>query len=139
MKTKEELLKIYSAYLPYELKIYHESNFKDNRIIEFWGLKNCSDYPISEYCDGTRYGRTFQEVKPILYSMDILTKEKLHTAGFDNHIDWLTHERENLIKKYGIENFLNKTPYGHIQYLISRHYNVFGLQENEYIKKESLK
>ena len=79
--TKEEQLKIYSAYLPYGVELYHDSHFKENRIIKEWGLKKCSDYPISEYCDGTRYGRTFQEVKPILYDISYLTKEIEHEGN----------------------------------------------------------
>ncbi|MVW93664.1 hypothetical protein FCL53_17010 [Elizabethkingia meningoseptica] len=71
-------LKDIAPYLPYRLKLYHLSHFKGNKIIEDWGLKNCSDYPVSEYCDGTTYGRTLQEIKPILRPMSDLTEEITH-------------------------------------------------------------
>lgn len=129
MKTpKEELLKIYSAYLPYDLNIctsYRASGFNNP--------KKMSGADIDRYFRSDSF-----IIKPILYSMDMLTKDELYNAGFEDHIDWLTNERENWIKKYGIEKFINKTPYGHIQYLISKHYNVFGLDESEFIKKESV-
>ncbi|HFK5596399.1 TPA: hypothetical protein ACG0AT_000946 [Elizabethkingia anophelis] len=73
-------LKDIAPYLPYRLKLYHLSHFKGNKIIEDWGLKNCSDYPVSEYCDGTTYGRTLQEIKPILRPMSDLTNEITHNG-----------------------------------------------------------
>ena len=49
---------------------------------------------------------------------------------FDYQIDWLTHERDGHVKYYGsLDKFINKTDFGHVQYLISKHYDVFGLIE----------
>lgn len=124
MKTKEELLKIYSAYLPYELEVYRiEHKHETTKILSAYDL--CPDGEIDN-------------LKPVLYSMESLSQEELKRVGFRDHLDYLTNEREVWIKMYGIDAYLKKTPYGHIQYLISRHYNVFGLSESEYIKKETL-
>jgi len=146
MKTKDELLKIYSAYSPYELELEvlkkgmyfpYPNHLSEGRRIVF----NLDQMPFKIWCNPTNLNWLeilFRDTKPVLYSMDMLTKEELYNAGFEDHVDWLTHERETWIKKYGIEKFINETPYGHIQYLISKHYNIFGLDESEYIKKESV-
>jgi len=158
MKTKDELLKIYSSYLPYELKVAHidaqfENGYKIyllNGISEKFRYKSedldedddkdlLNIKEIHFWLKDFGLNSTAHKIKPILYSMDYLTKDELHKYGFDNHVDWLTNERESIINKYGYEYFLNKIPYGHIRYLICRHYNVFGLSDSEFIKKETLK
>lgn len=144
--TKEELIKIYSAYLPYNLKLHHESHFKGNKIIEFWGLKNCSDYPISEYCDGTRYGRTFQEVKPILYDLSYLTKEIEHNGerfiplhkilevyNFD-----LSKMDEEYILSFKESLIEVDMSFKTAQMLLEWHFNVFNIPEGDYINKATL-
>lgn len=77
-------------------------------------------------------------IKPYLYDLSYLTKEELINAGFTDHIDYLTHEREGWIEKYGFEEYMNKIPHGHFQYLVSKHYNAFNLPELEYINKATL-
>lgn len=112
---QQELLRIYSMYLPYGLKI---QNGKD--IFEVLALG---------------YGRVYFEggslsisdVKQILRPLSDLTKEQLQKAGFSDHLDWMTKEREHWIYLYGLETFLNKTPHGMIQYLISKHYDIEDL------------
>lgn len=130
-KTKEELLKIYSAYLPYELKT-------DKGLL--WAI--CKDFLVkTKLNDGEIVKGEIDKLKPILYSMDMLTKEIEHkgerfvpsleiakqtiTGG---NYNWYAVKKENL-------RYLN---YEVIDKLLEWHFNVFGLDESEYIKKESL-
>ncbi|MGL5235215.1 MAG: hypothetical protein ACRC8Z_10765 [Empedobacter falsenii] len=111
--TKEQLIKIYSAYLPYRVNFRDSDGiWKENRILTIHSFNWLLEF-----------------AKPILYSMDMLTKEELFNAGFEDHVDWLTNEIELWIKKYGIESYLNQTPHGHIKYSLSQHYNIFNLPE----------
>ncbi|NML70014.1 hypothetical protein HHL23_09395 [Chryseobacterium sp. RP-3-3] len=146
MKTKEEQLKIYSAYLPYGLKFISNRDSVD--ITNAWtlvGLKIDNSYPhkptlLSERSDYKNVINIWSPTaKPILYDLSYLTKEELIKAGFNDHIDFLTHEREHWIKVYGFEKYISKLPYGHFQYLVSNHFNIFNLDESEYINKANLK
>lgn len=104
-------LKDIAPYLPYRLKLYHLSHFKGNKIIEDWGLKNCSDYPVSEYCDGTTYGRTLQEIKPILRPMSDLTKEIIHNGETFVPIERLKEYSDHKIEFEGPDYILIKEDY----------------------------
>lgn len=148
-KTKEELLKIYSAYLPYELEgitIYHNTDdgaekcklsTKDdlNNVVGIDDWVNQYNYPI----------------KPILYSMDMLTKEIEHKGEKIKFADYFRQKYEpEIISDFAIKmwehDFANTImyddylllPYYYIQELLAFHFNVFRLDESEYIKKESL-
>lgn len=114
-------LKHLAPYLPYGLKIWNIDMGVD------------FDLTIQEEDEGI-------DMESILYSqcnwklilrpLSDLTKADLINAGFDYQIDWLTHERDSHVKFYGsLEKFINKTDFGHVQYLISKHYDVFGLIE----------
>lgn len=74
-KTKEELLKIYSAYLPYKLKIETESKSTYTMLTVYpqspgktIGLMTVEGLYSADY------------VKPILYSMEMLTQEIEHNG-----------------------------------------------------------
>lgn len=132
--NKDELLKIYSAYLPYGMK----AQYNNGDIITIIGVNTET---IQVNSDFTHYGYSdtrIEDVKPILYDLSYLTKEDLRYAGFDDHIDFLTNEREVWIKKYGRGNYIKKLPHGHFEYLVSNHYNIFGIPEGEYINKANL-
>jgi hypothetical protein len=158
MKTKEELLKIYSAYLPYELNVGFQPEELEHRLVGV-DLSNEGLQFISPFGD---FGRSeISEPKPILYSMNMLTKLIEHNG--ETFIPWdeLTNgetvrfnyadfaEDWNKRDNYSFENYVQDwilgskhcfdfLPYGFIQKLIEWHFNVFGLEESEYIKKEEL-
>lgn len=137
--TKEDLKKIYSSYFPYKLEVYHiDTDWAEDREI------TATLTGVFEDCLTFNQGADYYYqdndivVKPILYDLSYLTKEELKNAGFDDHIDFITNEREGWIKKYGLENYMKKLPYGHFQYLVSNHYNVFQLPEDQFINKATL-
>lgn len=132
--TKDEQLKIYAAYLPYKLKGKRADGGKGDYILRAIYDDGSVIWKYDGFGNSTQIG-----VKPILYDLSWLTKEELYKAGFTDHVDWLTNEREALISRYGIEKYLSKTPFGHIQYLLSEHYNVFGIPAGEFIDKSTLK
>lgn len=63
----------------------------------------------------THYGA--DRFKMILKPMSDLTKEELMEFGFKNHIDYLTHEKQDPMK----------APHEMIEYLFKNHYDVYGL------------
>ncbi len=72
--NKEELLRIYSAYLPYGLK----AQYNNGDIITIIGVNTET---IQVNCDFTHYGYSdtrIEDVKPILYDLSYLTKEIEH-------------------------------------------------------------
>lgn len=184
MKTKEELLKIYSAYLPYDLQISIDDE-GENWIETVIGLNNeALETNVGNYWDYT--------VKPILYSMDMLTKEIEHKgesfvpmlklAKIESDLfEWLDDDKKGM-PIIGIEDtdfdmgsmtFANTRRFEFdkeiglfvvnlyseglceekdlicmehicmsnralIDKLLEWHFNVFGLDESEYIKKQSV-
>lgn len=155
MKTKE-LLKIYSAYLPYELKFIYARDIPSE--VNAWKLVGILERKNSDsdfFAKATRkdyqnqIDTTLSLIKPILYSMDMLTKEIEHKGErfiplnkISNlnlgHCDWISNERERLIEKYGFQDWFGVVPVGIVNKLLEWHFNVFGLDESEYIKKENL-
>lgn len=186
MKTKEELLKIYSAYLPYELECevlkkgmyfpYPNHLSAGRRII-----LNIDQMPFKIWCNPTNsdwLDILFRDTKLVLYSMDMLTKEIEHKGErfipieklFDietnlewsksGHIKaekgkdeyWVRQKEEGRSFHFGYnaeKNYFYKIDSENckqsvwkqlemFQKLFEWHFNVFGLSESEYIKKESL-
>lgn len=125
--NKDELLKIYSAYLPYQLRICDSVHNPDFILDE------------DNLGDVLHDAENLNTIKPYLYDLSYLTKEALVKAGFDSHIDCLTHERENWIKKEGFDRYINRIPYGQIQWLLKNHYNVFNIPADQFINKATLK
>ena len=143
MENKEDLLKIYSSYLPYELNVKKKfgrySPTKDE-ILEIDDLKTFSMSKI---------------FRPYLYSMDYLTKEIEHKGerfipiekfeiGDDDYGIEYDHGNIRLIKdlesisKYNSYHDIQFLPFEVVQRLIEWHFNVFGLSDSEFIKKETL-
>jgi len=150
MKTKEELLKIYSAYLPYGLKVkLHEKDSFSNKVKELSGIM---EFGLCFLGKGGYFGfteRSFEDFKPILYSMDMLTQEIEHNGErfvpIDKikeynlgHVNWISNEREEWINRYGFNHWFKHIPLGIYNILLEWHFNIFGLEESEYIKKETL-
>ena len=125
MKTKEELLNIYSSYLPYELKFIGDSD----------DIKTLTPSKLV-LIENLYYGSL---EKPILYSMDYLTKEIEHKGE-----KFYPYEKLHLCFS-DVTNFLNEDlwigqwwDYEKVCKLLEWHFNVFGLSDSEYIKKETL-
>lgn len=57
---------------------------------------------------------------PILRPLSDLTKEELIEQGFSSHIDYLTQQKQDHLK----------APFFMVQYLLSKHFDIFGLIEN---------
>lgn len=111
-----------SSYLPYGLKtIYLLSDvvgiiYKDE--IRYKKLTTDNASFVLNYC------------KLVLRPLSDLTRSELEKQGYWHHIDWLTHELQTSIKKNGVkglEKHINEAPYEMIVYLLSRHYDIFGL------------
>lgn len=159
--TKEELLKIYSAYLPYGLEFISS---KDNGRYLMTDVKTVSEYPIwasTEWNDETlKYepeinlkpsggignGFRLEEVKPILYDLSYLTKEIEHEGETFvpikriyeiNGWEW-DYEEGNEIDEIGICSDLNILTYATAQLLLSWHLNVFSIPEDQFINKATL-
>jgi|GEM_PF-1629047 len=160
MKTKEELLRIYSAYLPYELKF-----ISNNERYQLTGIELEKEYPLwastnwdektLEWKPGINnkirpaigYGFKYNEVKPLLWSMDMLTKEIEHKGERFNVINELRSIFPNapMFDEYinyghfkSIKLIDSKVEYCVVMKLIEWHFNVFNLEESEFIKKETL-
>jgi hypothetical protein len=128
--TQQELIRIYSAYLPYNLKI--QTSYDGIKFNKPKKLKGS---------DLDRIGKRGVYYKPILMPIENITKEELLSVGLSEncHIDWITNERKYWIDKYGFEKWLKRVPYGHFNYLLSKHYNILGLDDSQYINKATLK
>lgn len=161
MKTKEELLKIYSAYLPYELEVTlsdegrynldseypNEHAYKKGLITEF-SFSN-GNFGYGEFQVSKNYYfsiNELSEIKPVLYSMDMLTKEIEHKGERFIPTVWLRDNHAEFdISKKDMETLISmflhifRSPFSAPHYFIDKllewHFNVFGLNESEYIKK----
>lgn len=139
MKIKEELLKIYSAYLPYELKMQYQETEELGVLQSILNVDESDDarLGISTMFQSDHYWL----FKPIFYSMDMLTKEiehkgerfvpsleiEKHTITGDTY-NWHRVKEENV-------SILN---YEVVAKLLEWHFNVFGLDESEYVQKQSV-
>lgn len=143
MKTKEELFRIYSAYLPYNLEIRYKDclNSKLIRKATLSGItkteiettykrkiKHCAGDIIS--WDGHNNVIAL-EVKPILYSKEMLIKEIEHNGEKFIPANWFGRTQIN-------QQSIISNSYTVVNQLIKWKFNVFGLSESDYIKKENL-
>lgn len=156
MQTKQELLKIYSAYLPYDLKLQHlyqKAKHKPETTLRSW-VKPLE--PLDLGCLFPHRKDSF-DWKPILYSMDMLTKEIEHKGerfipieklseifnfDFDGDGFQITEDLTIVYHSYSeTEGFIFPSNFwlDFYQKLFEWNFNVFGLEESEYIKKENLK
>lgn len=186
MKTKEELLKIYSAYLPYQLKCEYDfesiiTKHSEKRIGKLLGLREQPFHSVAILVDNKPNNPDYikhSKVKPILYSIEFLTKEIEHNGEVFIPIErlfdietginwsasdyiksgkgqkgyWVRSKDEGKSFYFGFNSdnnyFYHVDSYGFkmtikkqlelLQKLFEWHFNVFGLDESEYIKKENL-
>lgn len=119
MKIKAHQL---APYLPYGLKAKFQKT-QDRKcrkyVIGTIGAMYCEkNGDVSITCFDTVNAAPYT-FKPILRPMTDLTKEELIEQGFTSYIDYLTHEKRTPLE----------APYNKVQYLLSKHYDVFGLIE----------
>lgn len=142
MKTKEELIKIYSAYLPYGLSVFfEENNAFYPLVINNPSVSMKGGFNINEVIN--------EEMKPLLWDMDMLTKEIEHKGERFIPIEFLMKMRSVDINNFCCENrkqkavdallndlkITNRIAIDMFNKLLEWHLNVFGLDESEYIKK----
>ncbi|WP_312900208.1 hypothetical protein [Chryseobacterium taichungense] len=156
--NKEELIRFYSAYLPYklEVKVYFDDP-DHSRIVTMCAIDTDEIYtymrhPESWYISGRdekhnmrgNYG--ILECKPILYDLSYLTKEiehegsrfvPLHRILEEYYFD-LSKMDEKYILSFKESLIEVDMSYKTAQMLLSWHFNIFGLKENEFINKATL-
>lgn len=150
MKTKQELLKIYSSYLPYELEIKYK-DFPNEKIIRKAILSGVTTTEIE-----TTYKRKIKgckgdiiswqgnnnifdlEVKPILYSMEMLTKEIEYKEKKFIPAKRLGLSETDILALKAWGEFSGRLLHKDFEQLIEWNFNVFGLSESEYVKKENI-
>ncbi|MEJ5105525.1 hypothetical protein [Chryseobacterium sp. MYb328] len=128
--TKEELLKIFSAYLPYGLKICTSYN-------------NGKSWNKPKKMLGADLDRLRTLVKyiPILYDLSYLTKEIEHEGEKVIPIDYIStsiKDSQTTMRRVENNQSLDVLDYWKIQRLLELHFNVFQLPEGEYINKATL-
>lgn len=138
--NKDELLKIYSAYLPYGLNV--QLSAKDtykNGVFPLVGIRNDGLFYMGESGMFGYVQREIGSVKPILYDLSYLTKDIEH-EGEVIVLAKKIFKREWLdIAEYYVRcNQIMKLSYDNIQLLLKYHFNVFNLPESEYINKATL-
>lgn len=180
--TKEEQLKIFSAYLPYglQLEICEEVEIKPTMffdsldsimpgIVTLRGITNETSFmPYAllytrQDDEGDGYIQP-EHVKPILYDLSYLTKEiEYEGQRFVPIVELLKIKYPNQQGRYAETEFLTEgypfacfsvdagktirinttnlenQPFWIIHKLIEWHFNVFNLDESEYINKATLK
>jgi hypothetical protein len=122
-------LKYLAHYLPYKLKI----RVRLNRFSCGAGGKLYTDKNVElTYKNITKFEpmKHYNNIKLILKPLTDLTASELENQGYWHHIDWLTcglqtSKRNKGLK--GLEKHINDAPYEMIVYLLSKHYDVFGL------------
>jgi hypothetical protein len=78
---------------------------------------NYTKYRIGVKSGGLQTHYSADRFKMVLKPMSDLTQEELRANGFDNHLDYLTHEKKDPLK----------APCEMTQYLFSKLYDVYGL------------
>lgn len=140
--TNEEKLRVYAAYLPYELELKTDEGNKELVSVhiddEVLGAMGSGGLDVQFY--------DLKSVKPILYDLSYLTKEIEHEGERFMSIrkiyeinGWEWNDDEvNEIDEIGICSDLDILTYATAQLLLSWHFNIFSLPESEYINKATL-
>ena len=110
-----------AAYLPYDLLINCRDKLETASGV-MTGIKDFGYKDVSIYVF-RKIDFEMSNVKPILQPMSKLTRKELEDAGFRTHIDFLTWEFQKGITK------IEDPPHKMVQYLLSQHYDIFGLIE----------
>lgn len=137
--TKEEQLKIFSAYLPYKLKIecYSDEEIEvgGNYITTLSGVNQ--DGISDNLGNDWHFG-----VRPIFYDLSYLTKEIEHEGRKFIPMEYFTFKSTQQafegLAEFN-EHLVNYLKYDDVKQLLKWHFNVFGIPEDQYINKGNLK
>ena len=139
-----EKLKIYSAYLPFELKCEVINSGKEKEIGTIIGVYNDGSCVFGDIVESSK---GFESIKPILFSLEDLTKEiTINGETFVPFDELIKIKNVRLrVEKYenGDKKLLNINTFSFslfdfeykiIEKLLEWKFNVFNLPEIEYIK-----
>ncbi|EFK36835.1 Uncharacterised protein [Chryseobacterium gleum] len=154
--NKDELLKIYSAYLPYELNVglsdegkynldseYPNEHANKTGVITEFTISN-GEFGYGEFKVSDKYYFSFNElseIKPLLYDLSYLTKEIEHNCLIIKPIEYISTsiaDRNKTLKMVENKDPLDVLPQWKFEKLLKFHFNVFNLPESEYINKATL-
>lgn len=126
------------VYIPYGLECSYFVQTpvaKRRRTAELTGVLKRGDTWVARLTnsDGHRILKNIETLIPELRPMSELTREELY-KHWDDHVDYLTTEREYWIKCSGREYWINEIPHSHYMYLIKNKFDIYGLLEQE-VKK----
>ncbi|SHF17611.1 hypothetical protein [Chryseobacterium vrystaatense] len=157
--TKEEQLKIYAVYLPYRLFL-KDIDPMNPFSYELAGLvmDNFDEVLVHDNIDGSVISYGIQGLKPILYDLSYLTKEIEHEGErfvpveyfeiTDDHNSYpIEYDHGNIKLIKDLESIANHNsvfdikflPFDVVVKLIEWHFNIFNLNESEFINKATLK
>lgn len=138
--NKDELLKIYSAYLPYGLELQHKyekAKHSGEKVLRSW-VKPLEHLDLG--CLFPHRNDSF-DWKPILYDLSYLTKEIEHEGVKVIPIDCISLSKANsqrIMRRYANGQSLDVLEQWQFERLLRLHINVFNLPESEYINKATL-
>lgn len=139
--TKEEQLKIYSAYLPYGLELQHKyekAKHEGESVLRSW-VK-----PLEHLDFGCLFPHRKDSFdwKPILLPLEYLTREIEHNCLIIKPIEYISTsiaDRNKTLKMVENKDPLDVLPQWKFEKLLKFHFNVFNLPEDQYINKATLK
>lgn len=134
--TKDEQLKIYSAYLPYKL------NVKSERTGIIYELNTFSDMRGRGIENRDIETILSDNFKPVLYDLSYLTKEIEYNCLIIKPIEYISTsiaDRNKILKMVENKEPLDVLPQWKFEKLLKFHFNVFNLSEDQFINKITLK
>lgn len=114
-------LKHLAAYLPYGLCLMYKK--RPEHFVVALGAYEPTDTGILYFKADFADWQPITPFLPILKPMCQLTREELKDKGFWTYCDFLTSEHQSDPKRFPIEN----APHKMVEYLLSRHYDIFDL------------
>ena len=131
-------LKIYSAYLPYELKCEVINSGKEKEIGTLMGVYDDGSCVFGDIVESSK---GFESVKPILFSLEDLSKEMKiqHLSNFPSfkpieYISVSKQQSQRIMRRAANNQSLDCLEYWQFERLLELRFNVFNLPETEYIK-----
>lgn len=134
--TQQELIKVFSAYLPYDLQIEFKRNIYPRSIeIQTLDLRN-----FDLWLNPAK--RNSFLIKPILWDLSMLTKEIEHEGNMIIAIDYISTSKSNsqrIMRRVANSQSLDCLEQWQFERLLELHFNVFNLDDSQYINKATLK